>query len=100
MPTTASPSSSTARTTRWAEQKEICSICGLLGAHRQHKLLLKKELGESVLRVLKELRSSCAALPFKSDYDSNASMTQLLQAKLKTQMERCRRSAEAKYKVR
>lgn len=86
-------------TTRSAKQKEICSICGLLGAHKPHKILLKKELNETIARSLKDIRMQFGLIPSRGDFLGAVNLGTLFEARAKTQMDRCKKVLESKYKV-
>lgn len=99
VPNTENCWNSTASTTKWPQQKEICSICGLLGAHKPHKILLKKEMSENIGRMLKDLRMQFSLMPSRSEIVGAEGFGGLLEDRAKLQMDRCKKVLEVRYKV-
>ena len=81
------------------QKKEICSICGLLGAHKPHKILLKKEMSENIGRMLKELRTQFSLVPTRAECAGTEGVGGLFEERAKLQMDRCKKVLEVRYKA-
>lgn len=79
--------------------KPICSICGLFSEHRQHKILMNRELPSAIADLLGQVRCKFKEMFAEADLAAHQTLFELLTARAKESLSEACREMFSAYKV-
>ena len=81
------------------DETEICSLCGLFGAHKGHQIIVHKELEDLNQRLLIELEEDHNKLKSSTEFKPGELFRDTLNRKVNEQLKDCKKQIDVLYQV-